>query len=61
MKHTRIDLSIDEIYIIYNALNEICNIVDIPEFEVRIGYPEETVANLQEKIGIIYDSLKDSK
>ena len=52
-----IELSLEEIYIIYNALNEVCNIVDIPEFEVRMGYPEERVEEVLQKVGKIYDNL----
>jgi hypothetical protein len=54
-----IELSEEEIYIIYNALNEVCNIVDIPEFEIRLGYPEKRVEELLEKMGMIYDRLKE--
>lgn len=56
-KTTKVDLTREELYIIYTALNEICNITEIPDFELRIGYSEETVAALLKKMGAVYDSL----
>lgn len=50
-EHLDIELTNDELYIIYTVLNEICNISEIPEFELRIGYPEEQVAQVLAKIG----------
>ena len=40
----------DELVILNNALNEICNGVDIPQFETRVGYPRERVEALFEQI-----------
>jgi hypothetical protein len=40
----------DELVILNNALNEICNGVDIPQFETRVGYPRERVEALFELI-----------
>ncbi len=57
-KTTKMDLTQEELYIIYSALNEICNITEIPDFELRIGFSEETVAALLEKISHAYDLLK---
>jgi len=36
-----------------NALNEICNGVDIPQFETRVGYPRERVEALFEQINSV--------
>lgn len=47
---TKMELSRAEVYIIYSALNEICNGIEIPEFELRIGYPLDEVLLVFEKI-----------
>ena len=39
-------LSPDEVIILSNALNEICNGIAISEFETRIGYTREDVETL---------------
>jgi hypothetical protein len=44
-------LSIDELMIINNALNEILNGVEIPGFHSRIGATREEVALLLQQIG----------
>ena len=45
-----VSLSSTELIIINNALNEICNGVDIPEFETRLGYSREQVGKLLDQI-----------
>lgn len=57
-KTIKVDLTKEELYIIYSALNEICNITEIPDFELRIGYSEENVAALLKKISHTYDLIK---
>lgn len=52
-------ISLNEIYIIYNALNEVCNIVDIPEFELRMGCTEEAAEAVRKKVGLIYDLMRE--
>ena len=39
-----VELSAEEVHMVNNALNEICNGIDIAEFEVRLGLsrPEVT-------------------
>jgi hypothetical protein len=46
-------LSHEELVIINNALNEVCNGVsfDDDEFQTRIGYPRETAQRLLKRIG----------
>ena len=48
-----ISFSNDELVILNNALNEICNGVDIPQFETRVGYPRERVEALFEQINSV--------
>ena len=58
---TKLDLSCDEIYIIRAALNEVCHNIEIPEFELRIGYPEERVVKVFEKIDGLYKQAKQEE
>jgi hypothetical protein len=39
-------LAPDEVIMLSNALNEICNGIAISEFETRVGYTREEVARL---------------
>ncbi len=48
----------EEIQMIYNALNELCNGVDIPEFELRLGYSESEFYALLKKIGKFLESTE---
>jgi hypothetical protein len=43
-------LSIGELNLINNAINEVCNGIDIPEFSTRIGASVEEVATLLREI-----------
>jgi len=45
-----ISFSNDELVILNNALNEICNGVDIPQFQTRVGYSRERVEDLLEQM-----------
>ncbi|CAN5693204.1 hypothetical protein BH18ACI4_BH18ACI4_10200 [soil metagenome] len=47
---TIVSLSSTELIIMNNALNEICNGVDIPEFETRVGYSRQQVEALLDQI-----------
>lgn len=56
-KNVEINISETELLIINSALNEICNGIDITEFETRIGSGQDDVAALLSKIGSILDKL----
>ena len=47
-----ISLSLDEIVILNNSLNEVCNGVEFEdgEFQTRIGYPRQRVRELLRKM-----------
>lgn len=49
-----------ELLILNSALNEICNGIDIAEFETRIGSEKEEVTVLLSKIGEILDKMSIS-
>lgn len=46
-----------ELLILNSALNEICNGIDVAEFETRIGSDKKEVAALLSKIGSILDKM----
>jgi hypothetical protein len=46
-----------ELVIISNALNEVCNGLDIWEFEIRIGVPRDEVLVLLAKVQDQIDNL----
>lgn len=48
----------NELLILNSALNEICNGIDIAEFETRIGSEKEDVNVLLGKIGDILDRIE---
>ncbi|RMR54451.1 hypothetical protein ALP83_200039 [Pseudomonas syringae pv. actinidiae] len=47
----------DELLVLNSALNEICNGLDMFEFETRIGADREFVASLLRKIGLLLDNM----
>lgn len=50
-----ISLSLEEMLVVNAALNEICNGIEVFEFETRIGKTREWVADLLEEVGNILD------
>ncbi|NIG13537.1 hypothetical protein [Pantoea sp. Cy-640] len=57
MKTAEINITEEELLILNSALNEICNGIDIAEFETRIGSDRNEVAVLLSKIGNILDQM----
>ena len=56
-KNIQLQLSEEELIILNNALNEICNGIEVPEFETRIGANLEKVKTLLMSTGNVLDSL----
>lgn len=52
-----INIAENELLILNSALNEICNGIDITEFETRIGSDKNDVEVLLSKIGNILDKI----
>jgi hypothetical protein len=50
----------DELSIIYSALNEICNGIDLFEFETRVGVSRDVASNLMLEVGLTLDRLDRS-
>lgn len=57
-EESEIRLSKDELLIVNSALNEICNGLDLFEFQTRIGTDKQSVALLLRDIGHLLDSMK---
>lgn len=54
-----VQLSLIEILIINNALNEICNVFGLSEFETRMGATVEEASALLKSVGQLLDSSGD--
>ncbi len=50
-------LSVDEMLIISNALNEVCNALDLNEFATRMGAERQDVLRLLKDFGAAHDKL----
>jgi hypothetical protein len=48
-------VSRDELILLNNALNEVCNGLEVPEFSTRIGAPLAEVEALLDAIGDLID------
>lgn len=59
-ENAELHITENELLILNSALNEICNGIDIAEFETRIGSGKEEVAILLSKIGEILDKMSIS-
>lgn len=51
-------LNESELLVLNAALNEICNGIDVQEFDTRIGSSKESVADLLGKIGSVLDQIE---
>jgi hypothetical protein len=56
--NTVIRLSNDELLILNNALNEVCNALDHAEFSTRMGAELESVEELLCQIGAVVDATR---
>ncbi|MBX8487843.1 MULTISPECIES: hypothetical protein [Pseudomonas syringae group] len=52
-----VSLSREELLVLNSALNEICNGIEIFEFETRVGADHEFVVSLLQKIGFLLDDM----
>ncbi len=57
--HVRVALQ--ELLIINNALNEVCNGIDVPEFETRMGVTLAQVQSLLSNVQLVLDELDAPK
>lgn len=52
-----IGISRDELLIVNAALNEVCNGIEVFDFETRIGADRERVAALLKEVGLLLDRV----
>ena len=51
-------ISLDELYILHQSLNEVCHGIDLFEFETRMGASRKEVEGLMKSIRIIIEKLE---
>ncbi|MDD3482616.1 hypothetical protein [Azovibrio restrictus] len=56
-EHSHIGISRDELLIVNAALNEVCNGIEVFEFETRIGADRGRVAALLKEVGLLLDKM----
>jgi hypothetical protein len=59
-ERSQIDLDQEELLILNAALNEVCNGIEVFEFETRIGTDRERVTVLLKEIGTLLDTMGSS-
>jgi hypothetical protein len=59
LKKVDLSISLDELLILNNALNEVCYGLDQFEFDTRMGTSLEEVTSLLKKIGCMIDNFAD--
>jgi hypothetical protein len=52
-----IQFSLSELYIVNNALNEVCNALDADDFLIRMGIDREEVVGLLEQIHTVLSRI----
>ena len=50
-------LSPDDLLMVCNALNEVCNGLDVPEFATRMGGTQEQALHLLKSANAIYEKV----
>jgi hypothetical protein len=55
-----ISLSLTELYIVNNAVNEVCNALDIDEFSTRMGVEREDASKFLEQIHALITHLEQA-
>lgn len=56
-EQSRISISREELLIVNAALNEVCNGIELFEFETRIGADRQRVAALLKEVGSVLDRM----
>lgn len=57
MGKATVTLSADELLIVNNAINEICNALDVAEFSTRIGASVDEARSLLRQVGELCDRV----
>jgi len=56
-ERSQVELGWDELLIVNAALNEVCNGIEVFEFETRIGADRARVAALLKEVGALLDKM----
>lgn len=57
-KDAAVELSHDELLVLNAALNEVCNGIDVFEFEARVGASRAQVESLMAEIQAVLDQIE---
>ena len=57
LERSHISIYRDELLIVHAALNEVCNAIELFEFQTRIGVDRERVAELLKEVGLLLDKM----
>jgi hypothetical protein len=57
VRSVKIELTPDEFLVINNALNEVCNGLEVPEFSTRIGVDRAEALKLLREVSASYDEM----
>lgn len=60
-KNRRINFSLDELLIIANSFNEVCNGLRIMDFQDRVRIPLEETRRILSCVGNLYDVINDQR
>jgi hypothetical protein len=58
--YSKIGISRDELLVVNASLNEVCNGIEVFEFETRIGASRERVMMLLKEIGLLIDRMNST-
>lgn len=56
-RNATIELSVNELRLVANALNETCNGIDVPEFATRMGATMNEATRLLSELGEVIDEI----
>ena len=57
----QVELSYEQMLVLNNALNEICNGLDIEEFQTRIGVGREYASGLLSEVRDVIKRMEDAR
>jgi hypothetical protein len=58
VKEKLVPLTLDDLYVLHHALNEVCHGIGLPEFSTRMGASRGEVLDLMRRLGEAIDSRK---
>lgn len=53
-----ISLTVEELLVLNSALNEVCNGIELFEFETRVGVDQAYVLSLLKEVGQLLDNME---